>query len=89
MPNIKSAKKRVSIIEKKTLRNNMIKSEYKSAVKKFEEAISASNIEEEKSLFVIATKKIDQACTKGIIVKNTAARKKSNLAKKLNALKAA
>ena len=89
MPNIKSAKKRVSIIEKKTLRNNMIKSEYKSAVKKFEEAISASNIEEAKSLFVIATKKIDQACTKGIIVKNTAARKKSNLAKKLNALKAA
>ena len=85
MPNIKSAKKRVSIIEKKTLRNNMVKSEYKSAVKKFEEAISASNIEEAKSLFVIATKKIDQACTKGIIVKNTAARKKSNLAKKLNA----
>ena len=89
MPNIKSAKQRVSIIEKKTLRNNMVKSEYKSAVKKFEEAISASNIEEAKSLFVIATKKIDQACTKGIIVKNTAARKKSNLAKKLNALKAA
>ena len=89
MPNIKSAKKRVSIIEKKTLRNNMVKSEYKSAVKKFEEAISASNIEEAKSLFVIATKKIDQACTKGVIVKNTAARKKSNLAKKLNALKAA
>ena len=87
MPNIKSAKKRVSIIEKKTLRNNMVKSEYKSAVKKFEEAISASNIEEAKSLFVIATKKIDQACTKGIIVKNTAARKKSNLAKKLNAAK--
>ena len=88
MPNIKSAKKRVSIIEKKTLRNNMVKSEYKSAVKKFEEAISASNIEEAKSLFVIATKKIDQACTKGIIVKNTAARKKSNLAKKLNAANA-
>ena len=88
MPNIKSAKKRVSIIEKKTLRNNMVKSEYKSAVKKFEEAISASNIEEAKSLFVIATKKIDQACTKGIIVKNTAARKKSNLAKKLNTAKA-
>ena len=85
MPNIKSAKKRVSIIEKKTLRNNMVKSEYKSAVKKFEEAISASNIEEAKSLFVIATKKIDQACTKGVIVKNTAARKKSSLSKKLNA----
>ena len=85
MPNIKSAKKRVKIIEKKTLRNNMIKSGYKSAVRKFEEAIDAGNIEEAKTLFVEATKKIDQACTKGVIVKNTAARKKSRLAKKLNA----
>ena len=85
MPNIKSAKKRVKVIEKKTLRNNMIKSGYKSAVRKFEEAIEAGNIEEAKTLFSEATKKIDQACTKGVIVKNTAARKKSNLSKKLNA----
>ena len=84
MPNIKSAKKRVKVIEKKTLRNNMIKSGYKSAVKKFEEAINAGNVEEAKTLFVEATKKIDQACTKGVIVKNTAARKKSRLAKMLN-----
>ncbi len=88
MPNIKSAKKRVVIIEKKTLRNNMIKSGYKSAVKKFEQAVEAKNLEEAKTLFVDATKKIDQACTKGVIVKNTAARKKSNLAKKLNSLEA-
>ena len=81
MPNIKSAIKRVSVIEKKTLRNNMIKSEYKTAIKRFEEALNNNNVEE-------ATKKIDQACTKGVIVKNTAARKKSNLAKKLNAANA-
>ena len=68
MPNIKSAKKRVKVIEKKTLR-----------------AIEAGNIEEAKVLFSEATKKIDQACTKGVIVKNTAARKKSSLSKKLNA----
>ncbi len=85
MPNIKSAKKRVGIIEKKTLRNNMIKTGYKSGVKKFEQAIEAGNLEEAKVLFVEATKKIDQACTKGVIVKNTAARKKSSLSKKLNA----
>lgn len=84
MPNIKSAKKRVKVIEKKTLRNNMIKSAYKTAVKKFEEAIATGNIEEAKVLFSEATKKIDQACTKGVIVKNTAARKKSSLSKKLN-----
>ena len=85
MPNIKSAKKRVKIIEKKTLENNMIKTGYKSAVKKFEEAVAAGNLEEAKTLFSEATKKIDQACTKGVIVKNTAARKKSSLSKKLNA----
>lgn len=84
MPNIKSAKKRVKIIEKKTLRNNMIKSGYKSAVKKFEQAIEAGKVDDAKILFSEATKKIDQACSKGVIVKNTAARKKSNLAKKLN-----
>ena len=85
MPNIKSAKKRVKIIEKKTLTNNMIKNAYKSAVKKFEEAIAAGNLEEAKVLFSEATKKIDQACTKGVIVKNTVSRKKSSLSKKLNA----
>ena len=86
MPNIKSAIKRVNVIEKKTLRNNMIKSGYKSAVKKFEQAVEAGNKEEATKLLAFATKKVDQACTKGVIVKNTAARKKSNLAKKLNAM---
>ena len=84
MPNIKSAKKRVKVIEKKTLRNNMIKSAYKTAIKKFEQAIEAGKVEEAKALFSEATKKIDQACTKGVIVKNTASRKKSSLSKKLN-----
>lgn len=88
MPNIKSAKKRVKIIEKKTLTNNMIKSAYKSAVKKFEQAVEAGKVEDAKVLLSEATKKIDQACTKGVIVKNKASRKKSALAKKLNAMNA-
>ena len=87
MPNIKSAIKRVSVIEKKTLRNNMIKSGYRTAIRKFEEAIDASDVKNAETLFVEATKKIDMACSKGVIVKNTAARKKSSIAKKLNALK--
>ncbi len=87
MPNIKSAIKRVSVIEKKTLQNNMIKSAYKTAVKNFEAAVSEGDKKKAEALFSEATKKIDQACTKGVIVKNTAARKKSNLAKKLNAMK--
>lgn len=88
MPNIKSAIKRVSVIEKKTLRNNMVKSGYRTAIKKFEEAIESGDVKNAETLFVEATKKIDMACTKGVIVKNTAARKKSRLAKKLNAVKA-
>lgn len=88
MPNIKSAKKKVKVIERKTLRNNMIRSGYKSAVKKFELALEAGKLDDAKVLLSEATKKIDQACTKGVIVKNTAARKKSNLSKKLNAANA-
>lgn len=88
MPNIKSAIKRVSVIEKKTLRNNMIKSGFRTAIRKFEEAVDANDVKNAETLFVDATKKIDMACSKGVIVKNTAARKKSRLAKKLNAIKA-
>ena len=87
MPNIKSAIKRVSVIEKKTLRNNMINSGYRTAVKKFEEAVAEGDKAKATTLFSEATKKIDQACTKSVIVKNTAARKKSRLAKKLNEMK--
>ena len=84
MPNIKSAVKRVSVIEKKTLQNNMIKSEYKTAVRKFEAAVTEGNKAEAEELLKLATKKIDGACSKGVIKKNTASRKKSNLAIKLN-----
>ena len=87
MQNIKSAEKRVKIIKKKTLRNNMIKSGYRTAIKKFETAV-ANGDKEAKDLFVEATKKVDQACSKGVIKKNTASRKKSRLAKLLNTVNA-
>ena len=86
MPNIKSAIKRVSVIETKTLQNNMVKSEYKTAVKKFEAAVLEGNKEKAEEALKLAIKKIDSACSKGIIKKNTASRKKSNLAKKLNVM---
>ena len=59
MPNIKSAIKRVSVIEKKTLRNNMVKSGYKSAIKKFEQAIESGNVQDATTLFSEATVLID------------------------------
>ena len=86
MPNIKSAIKRVSVIETKTLKNNMIKSEYKTAVKAFEAAVAEGNKEKATEALKVATKKIDNAYSKGIIKQNTASRKKSKLAKKLNVM---
>ena len=86
MPNIKSAKKRVSIIEKKTLQNKRVKSELKTVLKKANAALTA-NDENKEAAVKLAVKKVDQACAKGILHKNNAARKKSALVKKLNAVK--
>ncbi len=88
MPNIKSAKKRIKVIEKKTLINQMHKTAMKTAIKKFESAIEEKNVENAKTLFNDAVKKIDQGISQGIIHKNTAARKKSQLAIKLAKLDA-
>ena len=87
MPNIKSAIKRVNVIEKKTLQNNMVKSAYKTAVKTFLSAVEEGNKEKAEEAYKKAVKAIDQACTKGVIKANTASRKKSNIAKKLNTVK--
>ena len=87
MPNIKSAIKRVSVIDKKTKQNNMIKTAYKTAVKSYELAVSEGNKDKAETLLKEAIKKVDQACTKGVIKANTASRKKSALAKKINTLK--
>lgn len=84
MPNIKSAKKRVKVIQTKTLRNQMIKSALKTYIKKFEAAAQGSNKADAEAAFVLAVKKIDQAVAKGVINKNAASRKKSQLALLLN-----
>ena len=77
MPNIKSAKKRVKVINAKTLQNKMVKSNLKTVIK-------AADAEKSPEAIKLAIKKVDQACAKGIMHKNQAARKKSQLAKKLN-----
>jgi small subunit ribosomal protein S20 len=84
MPNIKSAIKRVNVNEKRRLRNASQKSTLRTAVKAFESAAAGSNVDSAKTALITATKKIDKAATKGLIHKNTANRKKSRLAKKLN-----
>ena len=86
MANIKSAKKRIKVTEVKTAQNRMVKSALKTTIKKFEVAVAAKNVEEAQASFVKATKALDMAAQKGVVHKNMAARKKSRLAAKLNAL---
>ena len=83
MPNIKSAKKRVKVIAKKTLINQQHKTALKTAIKKFDTAVESGNVDEAKVLFNNAVKKLDQGVKQGILHKNNAARKKSQLALKL------
>ena len=84
MPNIKSAKKRVLVIETKTLQNKMLKSELKTLIKNFDAAVASRNKEAATEAYKLAVKKIDKAVGKSIIAKNTSNRKKSKLTLKLN-----
>lgn len=83
MPNIKSAKKRVKVIKKKTLRNQIVKSQLKTAIKKFETSLEQGKAAASEA-YKIVVKKTDQAVTKGILHKNTAARRKSYYASMFN-----
>ena len=80
MPNIKSAMKRVKVSKKKNLRNRMIKSGVKTAVKKYEAALTQEQLS-------MASSALDKAANKGVIHKNAANRKKARLARKLAAAK--
>ena len=84
MPNIKSAKKRVKVIAAKSEFNKAIKSDLKTALKKAD-AVVAMNDAGKAEAVRVTIKKIDQAAAKGILHKNAAARKKSQLVHKLNA----
>ena len=86
MPNIKSAKKRVLISKAENERNKAAKSALKTVVKKFDSAVAAGDKEQADGAFKAAVKSVDKAVKKGILHKNTAARKKSSMAVKMNKL---
>lgn len=85
MPNIKSAKKRVKVIATKTAQNKAFRSALRSTVKTAVTSIETSAADSKETVR-LAIKKIDQAVAKGILHKNTASRKKSTLACKLNSI---
>ena len=86
MPNIKSAKKRVSVTSTKTLRNQMFKSAMKTSIKKYKAALADGNKELAAATYKEAVKYIDKAVSKGILHANNAARKKRQFTLLLNAV---
>ena len=85
MPNIKSAMKRVKVNKTKTAANKSRKSNLKTILKNADAACTANSADKADAIRV-AIKKVDQAAAKGLMHKNCAARKKSQLATRLNKL---
>ncbi|ROO83627.1 small subunit ribosomal protein S20 [Actinocorallia herbida] len=86
MANIKSQIKRNKQNEKARLRNKAVKTELKSAIRKFREATASGDAEGVQTALRHASRKLDKAVSKGVIHKNQAANRKSAIAKQAAAL---
>ena len=86
MANIKSSAKRVLVSRAQAARNKADKSELKTTIKQFAAAAAEGNRENAEAAYKAAVKSVDRAVSKGLIHKNNAARKKSKMAAKMNAL---
>lgn len=84
MANIKSQMKRIRTNEKARQRNKSVRSELKTYIRKFREAVASGNTETTKTTLRDACRKLDKAASKGVIHKNQAANRKSALAKQAN-----
>lgn len=84
MANIKSAKKRILVINTKTLRNKTIKTKIKTMIKKVETAIASGDKAAAEAQLKITIGEISKAGSKGIFHKNTVSRKISRLTKAVN-----
>ena len=86
MPNIKSAKKRVQLSRVSNEKNKAAKSVLHTHLKKFDAAVAEGNREAASAAYMVAVKTIDKAEQKGILHKNTAARRKSSITLKMNSM---
>ncbi len=87
MANIKSSKKAIKVIAKKTENNHELKARVKNLIKDCDKAIAANDKEKATSLFRDTQKYIDQALSKGFMKENTASRQKSRLSQKIKDMK--
>ena len=86
MANIKSQIKRIRTNEKRRLRNQAVKSELKTLVRRTREAVEAGDQEKAVAALRVASRKLDVAASKGVIHKNQAANRKSKLARRVASL---
>ena len=86
MPNIKSSERSVKTDAERRAKNFAVRSTIRTAIRKVVEATVAGQADDAKALLTIASKVIDKAAAKGVIHKNAAARRKSRLARKINAI---
>ncbi len=84
MANIKSKKKRIKTNEKARMRNKSVKTAMRNSIKDLEKIISEGNKEEAQKAYNYTNKMLDKGISKGIIRKNSVARQKSRLMKKIN-----
>lgn len=88
MAHSNSAKKRIRQNAKRRLINRSRKSQVKTQIKHFEAAVTAGDVDKASEQLRLVGKKLDKTAATSTMHKRTAARKKSRLTKKLNALKA-
>jgi len=84
----KTPAKRARRAEANRLRNKANKSRLKTAIKKYEQALQAGDVETAQQSLIAVTSLIDKNVSKGILHRNTAARRKSAMARRFNALSA-
>lgn len=85
MANIKSQKKRIITNERRRVRNKGVRTALRTYVKRFRQSVDSGNLDEARDALGVASRALDQAASKGVIHKNNAANRKSELARRLNA----
>jgi small subunit ribosomal protein S20 len=84
MANIKSQKKRIITNERRRVRNKGVRTALRTYVKRFRQAVDGGNLDEAREALKVASRELDRAASKGVIHKNNAANRKSELARRLN-----
>ena len=84
MANIKSALKRIKVTKRQTQENKSKKTELKTIIKKFDQAVDSGKFDEARQILKVVDKKLKKATSKNVLHKNAASRQLSRLSKKLN-----